>query len=244
MAERQQNPTFVPLYRQVKDIVISRIARGDWRPGEALPAEPKLGQELGVSAGTVRKALDELTAEKLLVRQQGRGTFVATQTPDSSLFHFFRLVDANGDRVIPTSRELERGHGPATAEERRRLGLRAGAKVMRLHRLRAARDANVMIERIVVPLRLFPDLHRFEGELPNTLYDLYQRAFGKTVRRVSERLRVGTLDGAQEASLLGLPSGASVLEIDRIAYTFDDAPVEWRLSKVDTRLFFYINEIL
>lgn len=85
--------TPTPLYRQVKQILLQRIASGAWRPGDLVPAEPKLGQELGVSPGTVRKALDELASENLVVRQQGRGTFVATHTPTSSLFHFFRLVD-------------------------------------------------------------------------------------------------------------------------------------------------------
>ena len=237
-------PNAIPLYRQVKQILLQRIASGAWQPGDLVPAEPKLGQELGVSPGTVRKALAALAAEGLVVRQQGRGTFVAAQTPDSALFHFFRLVDLEERRVTPTSRELERSQGPATAEERRRLALRAGARVVRLRRLRHADGGGAIIERIVVPARLFPDLHAFAGELPNTLYDLYQRRYGKTVRRATELLRAIGLDDEDEAALLGLAPGAPVLEIDRIAWTFDDLPIEWRRSLVDTRELRYLSELM
>jgi GntR family transcriptional regulator len=237
----QANAT--PLYRQVREIVLQRIARGDWQPGTLLPAEPKLGLELGVSPGTVRKALDELAADNLVVRQQGRGTFVAAQTPDSSLFHFFRLIDRHGQRVTPTSRELGREQGPATQEERRRLALQARARVVRIRRLRQAGDGAI-IERIVVPSGLFPGLYAHQGELPNTLYDLYQRRYGKTVRRASESLCARALDDPEDARLLQLAPGAPVLEIDRLAYSFADLPIEWRRSLVDTSKLRYLSELV
>jgi GntR family transcriptional regulator len=239
-----EQPNATPLYRQVRDIMLQRIARGEWQPGALLPAEPKLGLELGVSPGTVRKALDELAAQHLVVRQQGRGTFVAAQTPDSALFHFFRLIDRQGRRVTPTSRELGRGQGSATADERRRLGLPARARVVRLRRLRHAGEAGAIIERIVVPSALFPGLHAHPGELPNTLYDLYQRRYGKTVRRASETLRARALDDPEDARLLQLEAGAPVLEIDRIAYSFADLPIEWRLSLVDSRGLRYLSDLV
>jgi len=237
------HPNAAPLYRQVREILLQRIARGDWQPGALVPAEPKLGLELGVSPGTVRKALDELAAENLVVRQQGRGTFVAAQTPDSALFHFFRLIDREGRRVTPSSRELGREHGPASPQERQRLALRGRARVTRVRRLRQAGEGAI-IERIVVPSALFADLHEHPGELPNTLYDLYQRRYGKTVRRASETLQAVALDDAEEARLLGLRRGAPVLMIDRIAYSFDDLPIEWRRSLVDTRRLRYLNELV
>lgn len=235
--------TPTPLYRQVKQILLQRIASGAWRPGDLVPAEPKLGEELGVSQGTVRKALDELAAENLVVRRQGRGTFVATHTPTSSLFHFFRLVDGEGRRVVPSGRELAREQGVASADERRRLQLPARDKVMRLKRIRWADGGGALLESIVVPTRFFPDLRAHPGELPNTLYDLYQRGYGKTVRRVEEWLRAAALEDPETARHLVLEVGAPVLEIDRIAYTFDDVPVEWRRSIVDTRALRYFIEL-
>jgi GntR family transcriptional regulator len=237
-----EQPNAAPLYRQVREILLQRIARGDWLPGALVPAEPKLGQELGVSPGTVRKALDELAALKLVVRQQGRGTFVAAQTPDSALFHFFRLIDDKGERATPSSRELGREQGPASQEERQRLALRGRARVTRVRRLRQAGGA--IIERIVVPSALFADLHEHPGELPNTLYDLSQRRYGRTVRRASETLQAAAVDDAEEARLLGLRRGAPVLVIDRIAYSFDDLPIEWRRSLVDTRKLRYLSELV
>jgi GntR family transcriptional regulator len=244
MDQSQTSPSLAPLYRQVRQILLRRIASGEWRPGDLLPAEPKLGQELGVSPGTVRKALDELAAEKLVVRQQGRGTFVAAQTPDSALFRFFQLVDVAGRRVAPRSRELARTLGRATGEEQHRLALGPRAPVVRIERLRSVGDRGKLLESIVVPSMLFPDLHAFRGELPNTLYDLYQRSYGKTVRRATELLRATMLDDPDQAVLLGLPTGAPVLEIDRVAYTFEDVPLEWRRSLVDTRHLRYLSELV
>ena len=71
------NPDFRPLYVQVMEIISKRIEKGEWGPGEVLPAEPKFAEELGVSQGTVRKALDNIARKKIVVRRQGRGTFVA-----------------------------------------------------------------------------------------------------------------------------------------------------------------------
>lgn len=243
MAQRARLPSPVPLYRQVKRILLDRIAAGAWRPGDLLPAEPRLGEELGVSAGTVRKALDELEAERVVVRHQGRGTFVAAQTPDTSLFRFFRLVTADGERAVPSSRELARSSGPADAGERARLDLvDPDARVLRVRRARATTGGGRLVERLALPLALFPGLDAHEGELPNTLYDLYERRYGRSVRRAAERLRAVALDG-DDAAALGLPAGAPALEIDRVAYGFDDLALEWRLSVVDTRNLRYLSEL-
>ena len=96
-----ETPGYHPLYRQVYDIIVKQIAAGVWRPGEALPSEQALGRELKVSQGTIRKVLDALTAEKLLERRQGKGTFLAEQTQAKSLFRFFKMVRIGGERVIP-----------------------------------------------------------------------------------------------------------------------------------------------
>lgn len=219
-----------------------RIASGTWRPGTPLPSEPRLAAELNVSLGTVRKALDDLVSGRLVVRKQGRGTFVAEQTPDSALFHFFRVVDEDGARVIPAHRELHRACGPATREEAARLALAPGSEVMRLGRLRSVKGIAALLERICIATALVPGLADRRGPLPNTLYDLYQRQFGLTIRRAGETLRAAAAD-ADAAELLGLAPGAPVLAIDRIAYGFADQPIEWRVSLLDTRRFAYANVI-
>src|SRR5688500_8333636 len=87
---------FRPLYRQVKDVLVGRIASGAWRAGDAIPSEFEIAAELATSQGTVRKALDEMTAERLVVRRQGRGTFVARHDDARILFQFFKLVPDEG----------------------------------------------------------------------------------------------------------------------------------------------------
>ncbi|MDJ0611305.1 MAG: GntR family transcriptional regulator [Kiloniellales bacterium] len=232
-------PRFEPLYRQVRQILQDRIASGDWPPGSLLPAEPKLAESLGVSPGTVRKALDSLALERLVVRQQGRGTFVAAQTPDSSLFRFFSVVGEDGEQAIPDSRELGREVGAATTEERRRLALSGRARVLRLDRVRPLAGRDALVERVVLPLALFPGLER-EESLPNTLYDHYQHRYGITIRRADETLRAASA-GGRVARVLGIKPGTPLLAIDRVAISFDDKPVEWRVSLLDTRFFAYRN---
>src|SRR3954449_5070932 len=94
---------FRPLYRQVRDTLVRRIADGVWRPGQLLPSEPELAVDLGVSQGTVRKALDEMAAENLVIRRQGRGTFVARHDDARILFQFFKLLPDSGEKRFPES---------------------------------------------------------------------------------------------------------------------------------------------
>ncbi len=239
-SESEAAPRFEPLYQQVRQILQDRIASGDWAPGALLPAEPKLAEQLGVSPGTVRKALDALALEKLVVRHQGRGTFVSAQTPDSALFHFFSIIGADGQTAIPDSREISREVTMATADEKRRLGLSGKAKVLRLDRERALGGEAAMVERVVIPLALFPDLGKSEEALPNTLYDLYQHRYGVTILRADETLRAVPA-GGRVARLLGVSAGTPLLEIDRTAYSFEDQPVEWRASLLNTAHFAYRN---
>lgn len=235
-------PAAAPLYRQVKEILVARIAKGDWRPGDMLPSEPKLAAELGVSPGTVRKALDEMTSDKLVQRRQGRGTFVATTTSDSALFHFFKLVDDDRRPMMPESRELSRLIRIATADERRVLKLGPKERVVFVRRLRASRGVPMMVETVTLPLRRFPEMERYAEEFPNTLYDLYQFRFNVTIRQVAEVLRAVTAS-EEDSELLKVAAGAPLLEIDREAFTFDHEPVEWRVSRLDTRHTAYLSVI-
>ncbi|MFC7551838.1 GntR family transcriptional regulator [Pseudoroseomonas wenyumeiae] len=108
-----------PLYQQVETVLIDRIASGAWPPGHSLPAEPELAAELGVSQGTVRKALAELERRNLIERRQGRGTTVLRHTGDTARFHFFRLRDLSGTAVVSHIKVLS--CEPGEADDRRRL---------------------------------------------------------------------------------------------------------------------------
>lgn len=234
-------PGFKPLYQQVKDVLIGRLIGGHWKPGDLLPSEMQLAEELGVSQGTVRKALDEMTAGNLLVRRQGRGTYVAEHDQEHALFHFFKLTDRAGRAMVPESRVLKIARGPAKASEAGRLALAPGDEVIRIARVRSLAGRPAIFERIVLPAALFPGLD--ERALPNTLYTLYARDYGITIARAEERLSAVPA-GAEAARYLGIERDAPLLAIDRTALALDTNPgggraVEWRVSLCDTREIFY-----
>ena len=238
--DRLASVGFRPLYRQVYETFLRRLADGVWQPGQLLPSEALLAQEIGVSQGTVRKALNTLTVENLVVRRQGRGTFVAEHGDRQSVFRFFKLrSDREGDG-IPTSRVLSIVETAASVDERDRLALVRAARVVRIKRLRSLDERPCVVEIISVPSLLFPGLA--EIELPNTLYSLYATQFGITIAGASEKLKAIVLPG-REAVLLGSTEGSPVLEIDRIAYDLEGRRVEWRLSLCLTDDIHYASEL-
>ncbi len=241
----------VPLYRELQRRLTRALAEGTWKPGAALPSESRLAQQYGVSIGTVRKAIDELVAGRILVRQQGRGTFVAAHTADRMLFHFFHVVPrSDGALRAPVApREMPRPvlrsfrRASASAAVARDLGIERDLPVLRIDNLLLLGGRAVIVDEISIPAPLFPDLdrQRFEGR-SGTIYGLYQADYGINVVRSSERLSAVACPAAI-ASLLGLRPGQPVLRIRRIAYTYADRPVESRVSWVDTREHEYLSDL-
>lgn len=230
-------PGLRPLYRQVYDFLVKQIAEGVWRPGQSLPSEQALAAQLSVSQGTVRKALDTLTAEQLVQRRQGKGTYVAEHTAERSLFRFFRLAWPDGPRAIPTS-------GPATIKRREakgreisKLRLEDGAEIYEITRVRLVDGTPAVFETNILPAALFPDLEA-HGKLPNALYSLYQRDYGQNIVQAEEELHAD-LARKEDAKRLGVPLGTPLLHIERVAVALDGARVEWRISRCDTRKLVY-----
>lgn len=236
-------PDFQPLYKQVYNVLVSRIADGDWRPAEALPSEQALASELGVSQGTVRRAMDALAAENLILRHQGRGSFVAEHTQEHALFRFFRLARPapNHERLTPTLGGERIVRRPASNTEKRKLELEEKADVVEIQRTRLIDGAPRIVEKIILPQRLFPDIEK-QKQLPNTLYSLYQEGFGISIAIAKEELRA-VLANKKDARALGLKAGAPLLQVDRIAVALDGHPVEWRISRCDTNDFVYAVEV-
>jgi GntR family transcriptional regulator len=230
---------FRPLYRQVREILVKRIADHVWHAGQLLPSEPDIAAELGVSQGTVRKALDEMAAESLVVRRQGRGTFVAQHDDARILFQFFKLVPDDGERRMPESKllQVDISVEPVAAE---RLGISPDEPIIIVDRLRILCRAPCVLERIHLPAGVFPGLQ--DRKLPNNLYELYSRAFGITIGRASERLKAVTAS-ATEADRLGVAPGHPLLQVDRIAFSLDGRRVEWRVSLCRTEAVHYASEV-
>ena len=232
--------SFRPLHRQVRDMLVRRIIDGVWTPGAPLPSELQLAADLGVSQGTVRKALDAMAAENLVVRRQGRGTFVARPDEERVMFQFFKLASDEGPRSFPQSRVLAVATARANVAERKALALPQDARVVRIRRLRSLDGAAAISERIVLPDALFPGLVGME--LPNNLYGLYAIHFGVTVASTRERLKAIAAP-AQDAEALSIAPGAPVLEIDRLARSLENTPVEWRVSVCLTERLHYLSDL-
>jgi GntR family transcriptional regulator len=228
------------LYRQVRDALVQRIVDGRWQPGQALPSEPEIAGDLGVSQGTVRKALDEMTAENLVVRRQGRGTYVARHDEARILFQFFKLVRDDGERRFPESRVRAVRVAPADDDGAARLGLTAGAPVIAIERVRSLEAEPCIVEEVIVPHALFGGLEA--RELPNNLYELYGAEYGITVARAEERLKA-VMAGPREVEALGVAPGAALLAIDRVAYALDGRAVERRLSLCRTERLHYLSDL-
>jgi len=232
-----------PLYLEVKQALTRELVGGQWPPGEALPSETELARRFGVSIGTVRKAVGELVAERALVRQQGRGTFVSTHDSRRLLFHFFHIVPREGGSVYPDTRLLSFKLDRASAGEAARLGIVGGKPVWRIRNLLSLEGVPALVDDIVLARTRFPDLtERTLAQRENTIYNLYQSRYGLNVLRTTERLRAVLAD-AGTARLLGVRRGAPLLEIDRLALTYNDAPVELRRSRVDTSRYDYLSDL-
>jgi GntR family transcriptional regulator len=217
-----------PLYARVREHLIERIRSGEWKPGQLIANEFEIAAEFGVSQGTARKAIGDLATEGLVVRRQGRGTFVVEHTPAHVLFRFFNLFDADGAAVIPDSRDTRSSLAQASSEEREALSLDRNARVIRITRIRARDGAPFIAETIALPEALFPGLAE-QAEMPNTLYDLFQKAYGVLVTRTDDRLSAIAAD-TETAAVLGIAPGTPLVRIGRIAFGLDDRPVEWRVS--------------
>jgi GntR family transcriptional regulator len=242
MSALTKNPNFKPLYAQVKELMIRRLVDNTWTAGMALPSENQLAAELKVSQGTVRKALDEMTAENLLVRRQGRGTFVAEHTQQRALFHFLHLVGENDNRQLPQSQVISIETVQADDQESQQLELDSDAQVIRLNRVRFLNKQPVISETITVPYALFPGLGQQDGIIPNSLYSLYERQYGISVTRAVERLSAESAQG-EVAKQLTLDPGTPLLSIQRIAYNLNSRPVELRISRCNTHQHHYLSEL-
>jgi GntR family transcriptional regulator len=232
---------FRPLYLQVREELERNIAGGRWQQGAALPSEVDLARELRVSQGTIRKALDSLTADSVLVRRQGRGTFIA-EFEESRIFHFFRLhPDGEGERIPPQSEIFGRSAGRATLRERAELDLNPASRVVRLERRRRLAGTTIIREEISLPLNLFPDLAEL-SEIPNNLYQFYSRRYGITITKSREKLKA-VAAAEVDARHLDCHPGQPLLHVARTAFDVQRRPVEYRNSYCLTTHLHYVTDI-
>jgi GntR family transcriptional regulator len=237
-----RRPVAQPLHEQIRLLLLERIEAAEWPPGTYLPSEARLASDYGVAVGTLRTALNALAGEGILIRRQGRGTAVATHDADRALFRFFTLQRPDGTRLLPVSRPLSRARRPATPEEAEDLRLAPSAGVVHISRLREIDGRVTIVEDITLDAARFGRIAKEPEVLPNTLYDLYQKAFGATVTTAEERLEAVGADG-ETAQHLTLPAGYPILRILRVARDWQGTPVERRVSRVNTEGLCYRSQL-
>ena len=223
-------PGYRPLYRQVYDIMVRKVAQGVWRPGASLPSEQNLAREMGVSQGTMRKVLDALTAENLLERRQGKGTFVAENSEERTLFRFFRISRPGGKRMTPERVDETVKVRASRAAERTKLGLERTDRVVEILRTRHIEKVPSIRESIILPATLFPGIEK-RPSLPNSLYSMYQSDFGLNIVAAHEELSA-QLATEEDQEQLEIPKGSPIMVIERLAVSLQEQKVEWRISRV------------
>jgi GntR family transcriptional regulator len=246
LAPGMGTPAFSPLYQQIKALLLQSLQSGEWKSGAAIPSELDLAARYRVSHGTVRKAIDELAVENLLVRRQGKGTFVATHSEQQVQYRFLNLVPESGDRASegPAQRTIiDCKRLRASADVARGLAIRSGDAVLQVRRVLGFGGVATILEDLWLPAGPFKGLtaerlRSYDGPM----YALFESEFGVRMVRAEEKIRAVLPDG-QQCALLAVPAGTPLLSVERLAYTYKDTPMELRHGLYLTDKHFYRNEL-
>lgn len=243
MKEALSSPAFQPLYQQIKSLITQSLMAGEWGPGEPIPSEIELASRFNVSQGTVRKAINELADQNLLIRHQGKGTFVASHAEERRKYYFTRITPDSGEDVHPTPELLECRRAKADGVTSRLLDLPPASSIFIVRRRFRIAGELVEFEEVRVPTALFRGLSTAVIEQHECkLYSMYESQFGVRIIEVRERIKAVAAD-EEEGRLLEVAPGAALLRVDRVAFTFGEKPVETRASLFHTANHHYQNRI-
>ena len=221
-----------PLYLQVRDALLERIKDGRWKPGANLPSEIDLYRQLGVSLGTLRKALSVLESEQLIIREPGRGTFVRDHQAGQALGRFNPIRAADGAPLRGQVKSRKVKLASPTSGERAALRLPPGDQVVRIQRVRHYEDRPFAYEQICLPDRRFPGLVG-KTEIPDELEELAQD-WGVILARADAKVKVTPVPPTV-AMALSLADHTPALSIERLAFDTDHEPIEIMLAYYDLR---------
>ncbi|RIY40269.1 GntR family transcriptional regulator [Neopusillimonas maritima] len=234
---------YSPLYQQIKALLLQSLDQGEWKPGEAIPSEFELAARFNVSQGTVRKAIDELAADHLLIRRQGKGTFVATHNEAKVRFRFLRLTPDDGKVKPSSSRIIDCRRIKAPVDIARLLDLRPSDTVVNVRRVLSFEQTPTILDDIWLPAAVFKgltaeSLTRYRGPL----YALFESEYGVSMVRAEEKIKAVAASDDQ-AGLLNIVSGSPVLQVERVSFTYGDRPMELRRGLYLTDRFHYRNTL-
>ena len=244
MSQSRSAPAFLPLYLQIKTLLEKSLEAREWRPGEAIPSEIELATRFGVAQGTVRKAIEALADDNLVVRRQGKGTYVATHTEEhTSQFRFLRIRRNDGEAEYPGSLLLDVRRSKAAAEAAKLLDLRPGDPVILLRRVLEYGGTPTIFDEITLPGALFRGLTKAKYDAyRGSMYGFFETQFGVRMLKAQEKVRAIAAD-ATAAELLQVAVGTPLLAVDRVTFTYGDRPVELRRGLCSTRQHYYANEL-
>jgi GntR family transcriptional regulator len=236
-------PSFSPLYRQIKTALGARLQAGEWLPGQAIPSEQELAAHYKASQGTVRKAIDEMAADNLLVRRQGKGTFVATHAEALTQYRFLRLAPDDGSPPALQRRLLDCRRQRAPAEVARLLALKAGEPALQVRRLLLDGRTPVVFDDLWLPGTAFKGLTAERlSAWRGPLYQLFEEEFLVHMVRAEEKIRAVAAT-PDEAQLLTVAPGQPLLSVSRLSFTYGDRPVELRRGLYHTAAYHYRNQL-
>ena len=237
-------PAFQPLYRQIKTLITQSLVSGEWRPGDLIPSEIELANRFSVSQGTVRKAIGELADQNLLVRQQGKGTFVASHSEERSQFPYLRITPDRGTLDDLAANLLDCRKLKLDAGSGKKLGLAAGSGAFLITRVMSFSVSKAVFEEIRLPASRFKGLSAETIQRHHCMmYSMYETEVDVRKLHVEEQIKA-TAAERTAAGHLGVPEGTPLLVIERVAYTYADKAVELRRSYCSTKEHHYRNRIV
>lgn len=230
MDKQLNSPSYQPLYEQIKLLITQSLIGGEWRPGEMIPSEFELAARFQVSQGTVRKSIDSLAAEHILIRRQGKGTFVATHKAELTQLRFLRLTSASGNKELLENQFISCVKTKANGYVSKKLGIKTGASTIEVKRLLTFSGRPLIYDHIIVPATSFKGLNGASvEESKGSMYSMYETQFGVRMIRAEECIKAVAAD-SEVSSALGLKEGYPLLSIERVSFTYGDKPMEWRLG--------------
>ncbi len=241
VARSATSGTDAPLYKEVRRTLLQCLAKAEWKPGDQLPPEPELAGRFGVAIPTVRAGVGDLVAAGVLVRRQGKGTFVARHDSHAQEFRFSNILNSRHENISTSRTKVLMRKVRADAQTAQLLGLGVddSGTVYRIESVLEADGRPVALMELILPFSLFSKLTKADLEQSkDNLYSVYQRVCGVTVLRMEERVYARTADKNAARSLRVRPDHP-ILLVDRLAFTFDDRPVEIRRRNFDGLQHYY-----
>ena len=235
--------SFSPLYQQIKAMILASLQASEWLPGEAIPSEIELAARYGVSQGTVRKAIDELATENLLVRRQGKGTFVATHQEEGVQYRFLRLEPDSGHKLPLRTQFLSCETTRPAEYIAQLLKLKAIDPVIRIERIQTFARKPIVFEEIWLPEGRFKGLTISAlNAWTGPMYAFYEGYYATHMVRAEEKIKAVSADAAL-AKHLNVEVGRALLCVERVAFTYGNKPVEIRRARYDTSEQHYENKL-